>query len=107
MSCISSLRIQLVGESSTPTGLDPIAMMEYYMKKAAAEEMRRPPKASKDEMPPPASLQGCLLKTLYSLCDPLCSMQSSIGHISPPIFTLMASYKNASCSSCGERASHG
>ncbi|XP_073157134.1 SURP and G-patch domain-containing protein 1-like protein [Henckelia pumila] len=46
------------GESSAPTGSDPIAMMEYYMKKAAAEEMRRPPKASKDEMPPPASLQA-------------------------------------------------
>ncbi|KAG8391281.1 hypothetical protein BUALT_Bualt01G0171700 [Buddleja alternifolia] len=45
------------GESSAPTGSDPLAMMEYYMKKAAQEEKRRPPKASKDEMPPPASLQ--------------------------------------------------
>ncbi|XP_059597635.1 SURP and G-patch domain-containing protein 1-like protein isoform X2 [Vitis vinifera] len=45
------------GESSAPTGADPIAMMEFYMKKAAQEERRRQPKQSKDEMPPPASLQ--------------------------------------------------
>ncbi|KAK4414433.1 SURP and G-patch domain-containing protein 1-like protein [Sesamum alatum] len=46
------------GESRAPTGSDPIAMMEYYMKKAAQEEKLRPPKSSKDEMPPPASLQA-------------------------------------------------
>ncbi|KAI3444976.1 hypothetical protein Pfo_001641 [Paulownia fortunei] len=46
------------GESSAPTGSDPIAMMEYYMKKAAQEEKLRPPKPSKDEMPPPACLQA-------------------------------------------------
>ncbi|XP_059651826.1 SURP and G-patch domain-containing protein 1-like protein isoform X2 [Cornus florida] len=46
------------GESSAPTGADPIAMMEFYMKKAAKEERMRQPKQSKDEMPPPASLQG-------------------------------------------------
>ncbi|KAL0379902.1 UNVERIFIED_CONTAM: SURP and G-patch domain-containing protein 1-like protein [Sesamum angustifolium] len=46
------------GESSAPTGSDPIAMMEYFMKKAAQEEKLRPPKPSKDEMPPPASLQA-------------------------------------------------
>ncbi|XP_021765390.1 SURP and G-patch domain-containing protein 1-like protein [Chenopodium quinoa] len=46
------------GESSSSfSGSDPIAMMEYYMKKAAAEEKKRPPKQSRDEMPPPASLQ--------------------------------------------------
>ncbi|KAK4411036.1 SURP and G-patch domain-containing protein 1-like protein [Sesamum angolense] len=39
------------GESSAPTGSDPIAMMEYFMKKAAQEEKLRPPKPSKDEMP--------------------------------------------------------
>lgn len=45
------------GESSSSvSGSDPIAMMEYYMKKAAAEERKRPPKQSQDEMPPPASL---------------------------------------------------
>ncbi|KAK6162928.1 hypothetical protein DH2020_002769 [Rehmannia glutinosa] len=48
----------VVGESSGPTGSDPIAMMEYYMKKAAQEEKRRPHRASKDEMPPPPSLQA-------------------------------------------------
>ncbi|KVH96628.1 G-patch domain-containing protein, partial [Cynara cardunculus var. scolymus] len=46
------------GESTAPSGSDPIAMMEFYMKKAAQEEKRRQPKHSKDEMPPPASLQG-------------------------------------------------
>lgn len=46
------------GELSGPTGADPIAMMEFYMKKAAQEERRRQPKQSKDEMPPPPSLQG-------------------------------------------------
>ncbi|XP_059311539.1 SURP and G-patch domain-containing protein 1-like protein isoform X2 [Lycium ferocissimum] len=45
------------GHSSGPSGSDPIAMMEYYMKKAAAEEKLRAPRSSKDEMPPPASLQ--------------------------------------------------
>lgn len=45
------------GHSSGPSGSDPIAMMEYYMKKAAAEEKMRAPRSSKDEMPPPASLQ--------------------------------------------------
>ncbi|XP_021749849.1 SURP and G-patch domain-containing protein 1-like protein [Chenopodium quinoa] len=46
------------GESSSSvSGSDPIAMMEYYMKKAAAEEKKKPPKQSRDEMPPPASLQ--------------------------------------------------
>ncbi|KAK9283059.1 hypothetical protein L1049_011287 [Liquidambar formosana] len=47
-----------IGESSAPTGADPIAMMEFYMKKAAQEERRKQPRQSKDEMPPPASLQG-------------------------------------------------
>lgn len=48
-----------IGESGAPpTGADPIAMMEYYMKKAAHEERKRQPKHSKDEMPPPLSLQG-------------------------------------------------
>ncbi|CAN4110406.1 unnamed protein product [Withania somnifera] len=42
---------------SSPSGSDPIAMMEYYMKKAAEEEKLRAPRSSKDEMPPPASLQ--------------------------------------------------
>ncbi|KAB1224804.1 SURP and G-patch domain-containing protein 1-like protein [Morella rubra] len=46
------------GEASAPTGADPIAMMEFYMKKAAQEERFRQPKQSKDEMPPPASLQA-------------------------------------------------
>ncbi|KAL9424384.1 hypothetical protein AB3S75_036298 [Citrus x aurantiifolia] len=46
------------GESSGPSGADPIAMMEFYMKKAAQEERKRQPKQSKDEMPPPPSLQG-------------------------------------------------
>ncbi|XP_024023337.1 SURP and G-patch domain-containing protein 1-like protein [Morus notabilis] len=47
------------GESGAPpTGADPIAMMEYYMKKAAHEERKRQPKHSKDEMPPPLSLQA-------------------------------------------------
>ncbi|KAK6162920.1 hypothetical protein DH2020_002761 [Rehmannia glutinosa] len=50
-------QISQTGESSGPTGSDPIAMMEYYMKKAAQEEKRRPHRASKDEMPPPPSLQ--------------------------------------------------
>ncbi|XAR54340.1 hypothetical protein NMG60_11029419 [Bertholletia excelsa] len=50
------------GESSGPSGGDPIAMMEFYMKKAAQEERRRQPKHSKDEMPPPASLQGPMKK---------------------------------------------
>ncbi|MCD7447448.1 hypothetical protein HAX54_029714 [Datura stramonium] len=39
-----------------PSGSDPIAMMEYYMKKAAQEEKLRALRSSKDEMPPPASL---------------------------------------------------
>lgn len=51
----------LVGESSAPSGADPIAMMEFYMKKAAQEERMRQPKQSKDEMPPPASLQSLYL----------------------------------------------
>lgn len=46
------------GDGSAPTGADPLAMMEFYMKKAAREERMRQPKQSKDEMPPPASLQG-------------------------------------------------
>ncbi|KAL8028525.1 hypothetical protein ABFX02_14G166500 [Erythranthe guttata] len=50
------------GESSGPSGSDPIAMMEYYMKKAAREEKQRPHRSSKDEMPPPASLQGPMKK---------------------------------------------
>ncbi|CAH2049933.1 unnamed protein product [Thlaspi arvense] len=52
----------MIGESSGPSGGDPIAMMEFYMKKAAQEERRRQPKHSKDEMPPPASLQGPMKK---------------------------------------------
>lgn len=55
---ISSSERVNYGESSAPSGSDPIAMMEFYMKKAAQEEKRRQPKHSKDEMPPPASLQG-------------------------------------------------
>ncbi|KZV47235.1 SURP and G-patch domain-containing protein 1-like protein [Dorcoceras hygrometricum] len=35
------------GESSTPTGSDPIAMMEYYMKKAAVEVDAEAPKSLK------------------------------------------------------------
>ncbi|XP_022876670.1 SURP and G-patch domain-containing protein 1-like protein isoform X1 [Olea europaea var. sylvestris] len=54
----ASVSSEKYGESSAPTGADPIAMMEYYMKKAAQEEKQRPPKPSKDEMPPPASLQA-------------------------------------------------
>ncbi|XP_039008574.1 SURP and G-patch domain-containing protein 1-like protein isoform X2 [Hibiscus syriacus] len=46
------------GSSSAPSGADPIAMMEFYMKKAAQEEKMRMPKQSKDEMPPPPSLQA-------------------------------------------------
>ncbi|KAK8615089.1 hypothetical protein V6N13_068874 [Hibiscus sabdariffa] len=46
------------GSSSAPSGADPIAMMEFYMKKAAQEEKKRAPKQSKDEMPPPPSLQA-------------------------------------------------
>ncbi|KAA8515700.1 hypothetical protein F0562_018689 [Nyssa sinensis] len=46
------------GESNAPTGADPIAMMEFYVKRAAQEERKRQPKQSKDEMPPPASLQA-------------------------------------------------
>lgn len=58
-----------VGEASAPTGADPIAMMEFYMKKAAQEEKFKQPKQSKDEMPPPASLQGpdLLSKSKFSL----------------------------------------
>ncbi|KAI3499157.1 hypothetical protein L1887_34950 [Cichorium endivia] len=55
---ISSSERANYGESTAPSGSDPIAMMEFYMKKAAQEEKRRQPKHSKDEMPPPASLQG-------------------------------------------------
>lgn len=51
----------IIGELTAPTGADPIAMMEYYVKKAAQEERKRQPKQSKDEMPPPASLQGSYL----------------------------------------------
>ncbi|KAA3471515.1 SURP and G-patch domain-containing protein 1-like protein [Gossypium australe] len=50
------------GSSSAPSGADPIAMMEFYMKKAAQEEKMRTPKQSKDEMPPPPSLQGSVKK---------------------------------------------
>ncbi|XP_058203718.1 SURP and G-patch domain-containing protein 1-like protein isoform X1 [Rhododendron vialii] len=56
-------------ESSGPTGADPIAMMEFYMKKAAREEKRRQPKQSKDEMPPPASLQAASLKKGHHMGD--------------------------------------
>lgn len=52
---------QILGDGSAPTGADPLAMMEFYMKKAAREERMRQPKQSKDEMPPPASLQGLYL----------------------------------------------
>ncbi|KAK6933763.1 G-patch domain [Dillenia turbinata] len=57
------------GESSAPTGTDPVAMMEFYMKKAAQEERRRQPKQSKDEMPPPASLQGGPAKRGHHMGD--------------------------------------
>ncbi|KAK6928700.1 SWAP/Surp [Dillenia turbinata] len=57
------------GESSAPTGSDPISMMEFYMKKAAQEERRRQPKQSKDEMPPPASLQGGPVKRGHHMGD--------------------------------------
>ncbi|KAL6129788.1 hypothetical protein ACLB2K_073137 [Fragaria x ananassa] len=57
------------GESSAPTGADPIAMMEFYVKKAAQEERRRQPKYSKDEMPPPASLQVSSLKKGHHMGD--------------------------------------
>lgn len=53
---------KIAGESSGPSGADPIAMMEFYMKKAAREERKRQPKQSKDEMPPPPSLQGLCIK---------------------------------------------
>lgn len=53
---------KIAGESSGPSGADPIAMMEFYMKKAAQEERKRQPKQSKDEMPPPPSLQGLYIK---------------------------------------------
>ncbi|KAL2536732.1 SURP and G-patch domain-containing protein 1-like protein [Forsythia ovata] len=54
----TSISSEKYGEPSGPTGVDPIAMMEFYMKKAAEEEKLRRPKHSKDEMPPPASLQA-------------------------------------------------
>ncbi|KAM5552247.1 hypothetical protein ABKV19_026885 [Rosa sericea] len=57
------------GESSGPTGADPIAMMEFYVKKAAQEERKRQPKQSKDEMPPPASLQAPSLKKGHHMGD--------------------------------------
>ncbi|XP_050386041.1 SURP and G-patch domain-containing protein 1-like protein isoform X2 [Argentina anserina] len=57
------------GESTAPTGSDPIAMMEYYVKKAAQEERRRQPKHSKDEMPPPASLQALSGKKGHHMGD--------------------------------------
>lgn len=57
------------GESSAPSGTDPIAMMEFYMKKAAQEERRRQPKQSKDEMPPPASLQVGPVKKGHHMGD--------------------------------------
>ncbi|XP_040991137.1 SURP and G-patch domain-containing protein 1-like protein [Juglans microcarpa x Juglans regia] len=57
------------GEASAPTGADPIAMMEFYMKKAAQEERLRQPKQSKDEMPPPASLQGGPAKKGHHMGD--------------------------------------
>lgn len=55
----------LTGKTSGPPALDPIAMMEFYMKKAAEEERRRQPKQSKDEMPPPASLQGLTFSSFF------------------------------------------
>ncbi|XP_038983831.1 SURP and G-patch domain-containing protein 1-like protein [Phoenix dactylifera] len=58
----SAGRASTNGDSSGPSGADPIAMMEYYMKKAAQEEQKRQPKQSKDEMPPPASLQAPVKK---------------------------------------------
>ncbi|KAM1812107.1 hypothetical protein ACFX12_028669 [Malus domestica] len=57
------------GELTAPTGADPIAMMEYYVKKAAQEERKRQPKQSKDEMPPPASLQAPSLKKGHHMGD--------------------------------------
>ncbi|XP_017981976.1 PREDICTED: SURP and G-patch domain-containing protein 1-like protein isoform X1 [Theobroma cacao] len=59
----------VAGSSSAPTGADPIAMMEFYMKKAAQEEKMRLPKQSKDEMPPPPSLQGAPLKKGHHMGD--------------------------------------
>ncbi|KAE8702031.1 SURP and G-patch domain-containing protein 1-like protein [Hibiscus syriacus] len=50
------------GSSTAPSGADPSAMMEFYMKKAAQEEKMRMPKQSKDEMPPPPSLQALAKK---------------------------------------------
>ncbi|XP_008231302.1 PREDICTED: SURP and G-patch domain-containing protein 1-like protein [Prunus mume] len=57
------------GELTAPTGADPIAMMEYYVKRAAQEERKRQPKQSKDEMPPPASLQAPSLKKGHHMGD--------------------------------------
>nr|POE46482.1 surp and g-patch domain-containing protein 1-like protein [Quercus suber] len=57
------------GEASAPTGADPIAMMEFYMKKAAQEEKFKQPKQSKDEMPPPASLQAASSKKGHHMGD--------------------------------------
>ncbi|XP_050113835.1 SURP and G-patch domain-containing protein 1-like protein isoform X2 [Malus sylvestris] len=57
------------GELTAPTGADPIAMMEYYVKKAAQEERKRQPKQSKDEMPPPASLQAPSLNKGHHMGD--------------------------------------
>ncbi|KAL8150221.1 hypothetical protein V2J09_020029 [Rumex salicifolius] len=52
-----------------PSGSDPLAMMEYYMKKAAQEERKRPYKQSHDEMPPPPSLQGAPGKRGHHMGD--------------------------------------
>ncbi|KAF4366802.1 hypothetical protein F8388_014230 [Cannabis sativa] len=57
------------GDYSAPTGADPIAMMEYYVKKAAHEERKRQPKQSKDEMPPPPSLQAGSIKKGHHMGD--------------------------------------
>ncbi|MBA0553258.1 hypothetical protein Golob_012454 [Gossypium lobatum] len=57
------------GSSSAPSGADPIAMMEFYMKKAAQEEKMRTPKQSKDEMPPPPSLQAGPVKKGHHMGD--------------------------------------
>ncbi|KAK8615088.1 hypothetical protein V6N13_068874 [Hibiscus sabdariffa] len=57
------------GSSSAPSGADPIAMMEFYMKKAAQEEKKRAPKQSKDEMPPPPSLQAAPAKKGHHMGD--------------------------------------
>ncbi|KAE8696823.1 SURP and G-patch domain-containing protein 1-like protein [Hibiscus syriacus] len=57
------------GSSSAPSGADPIAMMEFYMKKAAQEEKMRMPKQSKDEMPPPPSLQAAPAKKGHHMGD--------------------------------------